>query len=210
MLWLSGAVGYMALSHLLMVHAADRPWAVAALFGPMLLAVAGAAAQRRHAPTLALVAAGGALLLALVAAGGLGDVKRLYVAQHAGVHALLFAACAASLRPGRLSWIGQAAQRVHGALSPSMAAYTRGLTRLWAAYFALMALASLAVYAACDWATWSLLANVATPALIALFVAGEYVLRYRLHPEFARATFADSVRAWSRPARPVPPRRAAS
>ena len=27
---------------------------------------------------------------------------------------------------------------------------------------------------------------------------GEYLLRYRLHPEFERATLADTVRAYSR------------
>jgi len=195
-----GAAAYALLAHWLMVHAADRPWAVAALFGPLLLAVAGVAGRRRHGPTLALAAAGAALLAWIVARGGLGDVSRLYLAQHAGAHALLGAACVASLRPGRLSWIGQAALRVHGRLTPAMVAYCAAVTRVWAAYFTLMAALSLAVYAACAWPVWSLLANVATPAAIAVLVVGEHLLRYRLHPEFERATLADAVRAFSRPA----------
>ena len=190
----------MILAHLLMVHAADRPWAVAALFGPMLLALAGAAGLKRDAPTLAFAAAGAAVLVVVVARGGLGDVHRLYLAQHAGIHAALFAFCAASLRPGQLSWIGRIAQRVHGPLSPGMAAYTVRVTRLWAGYFATMAVASVTVYALGPWATWSLLANVVTPVQIGALMLGEHLLRYRLHPEFDRATLADVVRVWNAPA----------
>ena len=42
---LLGAAAYAVLSHLLMLHAAGQPWAVAALLGP-LLAVTGAVAWR--------------------------------------------------------------------------------------------------------------------------------------------------------------------
>jgi hypothetical protein len=39
-----------------------------------------------------------------------------------------------------------------------------------------------------------------------LMFAGEYLLRYRLHPEFERATMRDAIRAWSQHAdRAVPP-----
>jgi len=33
-------------------------------------------------------------------------------------------------------------------------------------------------------------------AIVALFI-GEYLLRYRLHPEFERATLAQAVRAYA-------------
>lgn len=198
---LAGA--YTLLSHWLMVHAADRPWAVAALLGPLLACAASVAWRRRHVPTLLLLAVAGAVLLAVVARGGLG-VNRLYVAQHAGVHACLGAACAASLQPGRLSWIGQAALRVHGRLTPEMVAYAARVTCAWAAYFLGMAALSVGVYVACAWEAWSLLANVATPVVIAALVVGEHLLRYRLHPDFERATLADAVRAVSGPARRAP------
>ena len=198
-LGVAAVLAYAALSHWLMVHAADRPWAVAVLFGPLLAMIAGAAARRRHAPTLVATLAGALALVMIVSRGGLGDVNRLYLAQHAGTHALLFLVCAASLRPGLLSWIGQAAQRVHGTLTPGMAAYTTRVTRLWAGYFALMTAASVGVYLGCPWETWSLLANVVTPVVIGLLFVGEHLLRYRLHPEFERVTIARVVQAWSRP-----------
>lgn len=198
-LGVAAALAYAALSHWLMVHAADRPWAVAVLFGPLLAMIAGVAARRRRAPTLVATLAGALALVVIVSRGGLGDVNRLYVAQHAGTHALLLAVCVASLRPGRLSWIGQAAQRVHGPLTPGMAAYTTRVTWLWAGYFALMTAASVGVFLGCAWETWSLLANAVTPAAIGLLFVGEHLLRYRLHPEFERVTMARVVQAWSRP-----------
>ena len=200
----AGAGAYTLLSHWLMVHAADRPWAIAALFGPLLAMVAGVAGRRRHVPTLVSIALLGGLLIAIVARGGLGDVRRLYLAQHAGLHALLAVACLASLRPGRLSWIGQAALRVHGHLTPAMVAYTARVTCIWASYFTAMAALSLAVYAACEWPTWSLLANLVTPAVIVALIVAEQLLRYRLHPEFERSTLADLVRAFSGPAAAAP------
>jgi len=205
-----GAAAYALLAHWLMLHAADRPWAVAALFGPLLAALAGVAGRKRHRPTLALAAAGAALLAFIVSRGGLGDVSRLYLLQHVGAHALLGAACVASLRPGRLSWIGHAALRVHGRLTPAMVAYCAAVTRAWALYFTAMAVLSPVVYAACAWATWSLLANVVTPCAIAALIVGEHLLRYRLHPEFERATLADAIRAFGGPGAGATPAREAS
>ena len=112
-------------------------------------------------------------------------------------------ACIASLRPGRLSWIGEAALRVHGRLTPAMVAYCTAVTRVWAVYFVAMAALSLVVHAACAWSTWSLLANLATPLAIAALIVGEHLLRYRLHPDFERATLADVVRTFG--GRPAPP-----
>jgi len=60
-----------------------------------------------------------------------------------------------------------------------------------------MTLASLCVYALAPWSVWSLLANLITPVLIAALFVGEHLLRYRLHPEFERATLAAAVRAYS-------------
>lgn len=196
-LGLLAAAAYAVLSHWLMLHAADRPWAVAALFGPLLLAGLGFALRQRHLPTLAGLVFALLGLTAIVARGGIGDVNRLYVLQHAGIHFALFVSFAASLRPGRLSLIGGVAQRVHGQLSPAMVLYTGKVTRLWAGYFLAMVLASLCVYALAPWSAWSLLANLITPLVIAGLFVGEHLLRYRLHPEFERTTLSAAVRAYS-------------
>jgi uncharacterized membrane protein len=54
----------------------------------------------------------------------------------------------------------------------------------------------VAVYAACDWRVWSLLANLVTPLAIGALFVGEYLLRYRLHPEFERSSLAAALGAW--------------
>ena len=44
---------------------------------------------------------------------------------------------------------------------------------------------------------WAAFANLVTPLAILLLFVGEYLLRYRLHPEFERATLAQAVRAYA-------------
>jgi uncharacterized membrane protein len=198
---LLAVAGYALLSHLLMVHAADRPWAILAIFAPLVVGVLGVALRRRDGVTIAGSLAVLAALGWVVFLGGVGDANRLYVAQHAGVHLALCGGFVATLRPGGLSLIGRLAQQLHGHLTPAMQVYTRGLTRLWALYFLGMALLSVAIYAGCAWSTWSLFANIATPLSAAVFFVGEYFVRYALHPEFERVSLAEAVRAYQRSGR---------
>ena len=66
----------------------------------------------------------------------------------------------------------------------------------WCLYFAGMVVLSLVLFAAAPWWVWSAFANLVTPlAAVALFV-GEYLLRYRLHPEFERITLARALQAY--------------
>jgi uncharacterized membrane protein len=197
---------YAVLSHQLMLHAAEAPWAVAAIFGPLLLPCLALAWRRGNRLVLALTVAALVALVFIVAAGGLGDVKRLYLAQHVGWHVALGLSFAASLRGPGLSLIGQVAWRVHGGwLSPEMQAYTVHVTRLWAGYFFAMAALSVGVFILAPWSAWSLLANLLTPIAIALLFVGEYVVRYWLHPEFERVRLADAVRAFQKPPEPAAP-----
>lgn len=197
---LLAGIGYAVLSHLLMVHAADQPWAIAALVGPALLMLTGVAQGRRHGPGLVLCLLALAAVSWVATHGGVGDVNRLYVLQHAGIHLALCVSFAVTLRGRRLSLIGTVAERVHGPLADDMVRYTRAVTAVWSVYFLCMALVSCAVYAQLSWRVWSLLANLITPVLIAVLFVGEYLVRYRLHPEFERATLVDAWRAYSRPA----------
>ena len=191
---MAGAAAYATASHLLMTRAAGAPWAVAVLLGP-LLATAGTLAWRsgRRLARAAVVLAVAALAL-LVRHGGAGTLDGLYVAQHAGIHAALGVAFALTLRQPR-SMIGRVAERVH-ALTPAMVAYTRGVTLAWTLYFFAMAALSVALWRLAPWPAWVLLANVGTPlAMVAMFV-GEYLLRYRLHPEFERVPLRAAITAW--------------
>ena len=92
--------------------------------------------------------------------------------------------------------ITRLATRLHGSLDPARARYTRHVTVLWCAYFFGMAALSLAVYAWAPWSAWSLLANLATPLAMGALFIGEYLLRFRLHPEFERKPLSDMVKAW--------------
>ena len=200
-LWLLAAVGYALLSHVLMLHAADKPWAVAALFTPGLLALGGMALASRRIGWMLLVLAAGAGLAAVTWCGGVGDVNRLYLAQHAGIHLALGAAFAYTLRREAVPMISAFALRVHAnRLTPAMWRYTRTLTLVWTAYFIAMTLASVLIYLALPWAAWSFFANLLTPLLALVLFGGEHVVRYRLHPEFERAHWRDALRASMQPA----------
>jgi uncharacterized membrane protein len=94
------------------------------------------------------------------------------------------------------------ARRVHGSLTPAMVAYSRKVNVAWTLYFVAMALLSLVVFASAPFTTWATFANLVTPLAIVVMFVGEYVLRYRLHPEFERATLAQAVRAYADRAQP--------
>ena len=188
--------GYALLSHVLMVLAGDKPWAVAALLGPLVLAVAGVAWQHRHLPTLLLCIASLGWLAWVGASGQVQSINRLYLLQHAGIHLALGCAFAYTLRPGATPLITALAMGAHGTMTTVKAGYTRRVTTAWACYFGVMVALSLALYAWAPWWAWSIFANLATPvAAIALFV-GEHWLRYRLHPEFERTSMLQALRAY--------------
>ena len=183
-------------SHALMVHAAAQPWAVAVLFGPLVLTIAATAWQRRHVPTLAFCAALLLSLVLVVAQGGVADVQRLYVLQHAGIHLALAWAFALTLRPGGKALIEALAERVHPDFPPPLRAYTRRLTAAWVVYFLGMVLLSGLIYAWAPWAWWSLFCNLATPLLAGLMFVGEHGLRYHWHPEFERVSMRRALQAY--------------
>ena len=189
-------VGYALLSNWLMVHAPDRAWTVAALFGPPLAAVAATGWKRRHRPTLALCAAAALVLAWIVARGGVADARRMYLLQHAGVHFLLAASFAMTLRAGSKPLITAVAERVHVVFTAEMRAYTRWLTGLWVVYFCAMVVVSLTIYTLASWEFWSLYCNVLTPLAALTLAAGEHLVRYVRHPEFERASLTAAVRAY--------------
>ncbi len=194
LLLLAGAV-YSVGSHWMMLNHPSEPWAVVALLGPLLLTALGLATSRFGRWGFIGMAALGAAAFALVLSGEAGDTNRLYLLQHVGINSLLCGWFGGTLRRGRLSLIGEFAQRVHP-LTPEMRRYTAQVTAVWTAYFALIVLASIVVYLTLPFSAWSLLANVLTPLLVVALFVGEYLLRYRLHPEFERTRLVDAVRAF--------------
>lgn len=201
LLLLLGAA-YAGLSHWMMLFHAGAPWAIVVLLGPLWLTALGLAASRFGRWGLAAAVALGIAGFALVFRGEMGDPNRLYVLQHAGIHALLAVWFGSSLRGGGLSLIGQFAARVHP-VTPAHRAYTAQVTRVWTAYFIALAGASVVVYLTLPFPAWALLANVLTPVSLVMLFVGEHWLRYRLHPEFERVRMIDAVRAFY--AAPVDP-----
>ena len=198
-------VAYALGSHYLMVWAAASPWSALALCGPLLVVVSLAALRRRHWPTIAVCVA---LLLGLVvmaARGNMHDIHRLYVLQHGAVQLALAWTFGITLRRGSTALISQLADIVHDGIDQRMAAYTRRLTAIWTAYFLTMVLCSVLLYGLASWDTWSAFGNLASPLLALGLFAGEFAIRPFLHPEFARASMADAIRAYRRRLTPQGP-----
>jgi uncharacterized membrane protein len=192
------AVAYVLASHWLMTGAPASPWNAVVVVGPMLAAAALLAWQRRQR-LLAGVAALATAVLVVQAWRGEGFAPgTLYVGQHVAIHVLLAFVFGLTLQAGREPLVTALARRVHGGIiTAPMAAYSRKVTIAWTVYFLAMALLSIALYALAPFDAWATFANLVTPLAMAAFFVGEYVLRYRLHPEFERATLAQAVRAYA-------------
>jgi uncharacterized membrane protein len=196
-LTLLGGAAYAIASHQLMTHAAGSPLALASVLGPIAIgALIGLWRRGKRALALALGAAG-VTLVAVSSQGGSIEPKWLYLAQHAGVHAALGFWFGSTLRPGAMPLITQIARRVHRPFQDAMLGYTRQVTVAWTFYFFIMSVLSFALFANASFSAWSLFANVVTPVVLGLFFVAEYLLRYRLHPEFERVRLMDAARAFS-------------
>jgi uncharacterized membrane protein len=184
---------YAVMSHWLMVHAPDRPWSVAALFGPLWATLAVGAWLRRHWPTLLACAAVLALVVAVMWHGGVGDIHLMYLLQHGCLHAAFAGAFGSTLRAGRVPLITALAERVHTTVTPAMRRYTRRLTQVWTIYFVAMLGISAALYLLAPWSWWSLFCNLVSPLAVAAVFAAEHVWRRWRHPEFERVSL---LRVW--------------
>ena len=190
-------VAYLLASHWLMTRAPASSWSALAIVGPMLALATFLAWQRGQRLLAALALLATAWLAWHAWRGGGLAPGSIYVAQHVAIHVLLAFVFGLTLVGGRESLVTALARRVHGTMTAAMATYSRKVTVVWTGYFVAMALLSLALYALAPFATWAAFANLATPlALVALFV-GEYLLRYRLHPEFERATLSQALNAYA-------------
>lgn len=191
-------LAYAGLSHALMVLAPAHPWSVAALLGPLLAAVALGALRSRQWALLGLCGVGVALLAATALRGGVQNMQRMYVLQHAGVHLALAWAFASTLRPGSTPLVTTLALRLHPhpRLTPAMQRYTRRLTLAWTGYFLGMIAVSAVLYALAPWSGWSLFGNVLSPLLAASLFVLEHLWRHWRHPEFGRTSLASTWQAW--------------
>ena len=189
-------LGYVIASQWLMTRTPPPAWSAVGLLTPML-ALAAVGAWRNGHRTWSLGAATIVAALAFQAATGGGlSPEHLYLLQHVAIHAALALWFGMTLRRSARPLITRLADRVHRGLTPAMEIYTRKVTVAWTVYFAAMATLSVGMYAVAPFALWATFANLLTPLALLLMFAGEFVLRYRLHPEFERATMRDAIRAY--------------
>ena len=194
----AAAVAYVLVSHWLMTGAPASPWNAVVVVGPMLGAASVVAWQRRRRLLAALAALGAAGLVVQAWRGHDLPAGSLYVCQHVAIHLLLALVFGLTLLAGREPLVTALARRVHGgSITPAMAAYSRKVTLVWTGYFVVVATLSLVLYAVAPFDVWATFANLVTPFAILFMFIGEYLLRYRLHPEFERATLAQAVRAYA-------------
>ena len=196
LLFVLGGAAYAVLSHWTMLFHPTETWAVGVLLGPLWLTALGLCAGRFGlVGIVAVVVAGIGFALAVGRSEGhADDVNHLYVLQHVAINLLLCGWFGSTLRAGRLSLIGSFAQRVHP-LTPGHVVYTWQVTLVWVLYFACMAVTSVLVYLLLPFSAWSLLSNLLSPLMIGALFVGEYLVRYRIHPEFERTTLAQALQA---------------
>ena len=197
---LVGLVGaaYLAGCHWLMTSAPTSRWNAVVVIGPMLGLLLLFAARRGQRLVAGAACLGlGGLVLQAWHGGGLAPTT-LYLTQHVAIHAALAVMFALTLRPGQEPLVTALARRVHGGLSPGVAAYGRKVTLVWSGYFVLMAAISIGLFLFAPFDAWAVFANLLTPLAMVLLFVGEFLLRYRLHPEFERASLADQMNAYSR------------
>ncbi len=104
-----------------------------------------------------------------------------------GILCLLFGY---TLLPGRKPLISRFAEIMHGhALDAQSLRYTRGVTLLWSALFALLTLESLLLGMLAEPALWSLFTNFLNYLFVLLLFVVEYRLRLRRLPHLEHAGF---------------------
>jgi uncharacterized membrane protein len=200
---LLAGLAYVLASHWLMTQTEASAWNVVGVLSPMLVIVGLGAWRSGHHGVAACVAVALTALCVQAMLGIRVTSHALYLLQHAGINFLLALFFGSTLLPGRTSIITSVAQRVHGKdLPPGHLAYTRQVTAAWTIFFLVIVAISLVLFFGFSFDTWAVFANLVTPIATGAMFIGEYSLRYRLHPEFARSSVADAINAYMNNGKP--------
>ena len=198
---------YVLASHWLMTQTEASAWNVVGVLSPMLVILILGTWRSGHRAVALCAALVLATLCGLALLGIQVPSHVLYLLQHAGINFFLALFFGSTLWPGRTSIITSVAQRVHGKdLPPAHFAYTRQVTAAWTVFFLVIVAISLVLFFGFSFETWAVFANLVTPIATATMFIGEFSLRYRLHPEFARSTVADAINAYMNNSKPAAPR----
>jgi uncharacterized membrane protein len=156
-------------------------------------------ARRSSRPLAGLAIAAIAGLAAWLAFPALkAHFPSLFFVEHAGGQLVLAFLFGSTLVGGRVPLVTRFALLIHGELPPGVARYCRGVTLAWTAFFLVLFTLSCALYLGGFLAAWSLLANILTPILVCAMFAVEYVVRYRVFPDWERVSVLGGIQAFSR------------
>ena len=192
------SVAFAVLMHLTLIGRVEP--GVGALLSLLPLALLGLWAVRRarRREAAAMAVAIFALVLGLAWAVLEGHFARVFFIEHAGANLLLAIVFGRTLFGGREPLCTTFARAVHGVLPPEVVRYSRGVTVAWTIFFAAIFSLSCILYVGEFRAAWSVLANIATPALVGLMFVVEYAIRHRVLPDWERVGVLESIRAFSR------------
>ena len=178
------------------------PWPTAVLASGQAAVLAGALARIARPglhDTAALVTGTAALGIALLACRISPEIGTAAVTSlsHAAIYGSLLLLFARSLLPRQDAIATRLARRVHAPLTAQRLAYTRGVTWVWAGYFAGQLAISLPL-AVWPGAPWGWMVRASDVPLAALLMAGELAVRAWIFRGQPHASAADMVHAFRR------------
>lgn len=109
--------------------------------------------------------------------------ENIFLANFTVINGLLFWMFGRTLRSDSIPLCTRFANLVHEIMSPEVIAYTRSLTYVWAAFFAIQALLCMALFAILPSQTWYRLITVVPPALIVILFAFDWIARQFMLPD---------------------------
>jgi uncharacterized membrane protein len=198
--WRQLVWGLLLLAYALLVHYSNigkAPPMLGALLAlaPLLLVLAtGLQRLRWRGVALPLMLAGCALLLWRLWAQIERHFDWIYLCQQCALYAALAAAFGRTLLPGQTPLCTRWAALVHGPLAAETLRYTRSVTWLWTAFFALIVIATLLLYWFARRSVWSLFVNFLILPAAALLFAAEFLWRRRSLPNAQHATLREMAR----------------
>lgn len=109
--------------------------------------------------------------------------ENIFLANLTVINGFLFWTFGRTLRSDSIPLCTRFADLVHEIMSPDVIAYTRGLTFVWAAFFAIQAVLWVTLFFILPSPTWYKLITVVPPALIVILFALDLIARQFLLPD---------------------------
>lgn len=192
------AVAFAILAHFALVGELTPTVGALLSLAPVAILVAWAARRARHR-SLALLGAGAAAIGLWLGWSALErHFASLFFVEHAGANLALAIVFGRTLVGPREPLCTRFARMVHGTLPPEVVRYARQVTVAWTIVFATLFALSCILYLGQFLAAWSLLANIASPILVAATFVVEYVVRHRVLPQWERVGVLGGIRAFAR------------